>query len=120
VDRVVSDCGVKPSTLGPGQRRVLRSPQGLYLWRLLHESNDPPFGFRTTVDLMREFWRRTRNRLRELKPGDYDGLLEALVEYLDKRGTIAAPETVVSRWAPELAALVSMNVLLTDRGKVVS
>ena len=119
VDRVVSACGVKPSTLGPGQRRVLRSPQGLYLWRSLHHSNNPPVGFRTVVDLMREFWRRTRRTLRELKPGDYDGLLEALVEYLDKRGTIAAPETAVSRWVTEVEALVSMNVLVTDRGKAV-
>jgi hypothetical protein len=81
VDRVVSACGVKPSTLGAGPRRVLRSPQGLYLWRWLHQSNSPPVGFRTVVDLMREFWRRTRRTLRELKPGDYDGLRHSHLDH---------------------------------------
>lgn len=118
LDRVVAACGATPSALGPAQRRVLQSPQGLYLWTILHESADAPFAFRSLVDLMREFWRRTRQKLRELKPGAYEEVLETLVEYLDRRGTIAAPETIVARWAQDVDALVSMNVLVADQGKV--
>lgn len=118
LDRVVTACGATPSALGPAQRRVLQSPQALYLWTILHESTSPPFAFRSLVDLMREFWRRTRQKLRELKPGAYEEVLDALVEYLDRRGTIAAPEGIVARRTQDVDALVSMNVLIADQGKV--
>ena len=111
--------GVRISgTRNPAQRRVLRSPQALYLWTFLHESAGPPFAFRSIVDLMRKFWEETRKKLRALKPGEYEDVLEKLVEYLDQRGTMAAPKTVVSRSTPDVDALVSMNVLVADRGKV--
>ena len=118
VDRVVAARGANPSALGPAQRRVLRSPQALYLWTVLHESPRPPFAFRSMVDLMREFWTQTRSKLRELRPRPYEEVLGTLVEYLDKRGAMAAPRTVVSPWGPEVDALVSMNVLAADQGKV--
>jgi hypothetical protein len=118
VDRVVAACGTQPSTLGPAQRRVLRSPQALYLWTFLHESASPPFAFRSIVDLMREFWWRTRQKLREIKPGAYEEVLETLVNYLDREGTIAAPKTIVARLPLEVDALVSMNVLVAERNKV--
>jgi hypothetical protein len=119
LDRIISDCGVMPSTIGLRQRRVLRSAQGLFLWRSLQDPGHPPVSFRTIVDLMRTFWRETRRKLRQLRPGDYEGLLDALVEYLDRRGAVAAPETVVSRWIVEVEALVSMNVFEIDRGRIV-
>ncbi len=119
VDRVVAGCGANPSSLSPAQRRVLRSPQALYLWTMLHESPRPPFAFRSMVDLMREFWAQTRRKLGELRPGSYEEVLGTLVEYLDRRGAMVAPKTVVAPWALEVDALVSMNVLLTDQGKVI-
>ncbi len=119
LDRVVAACGAKPSALTPAQRRVLRSTQALYLWTVLYGSASPDFAFQSFVDLMREFWVQTRKKLRELKPGSYDEVLETLVEYLDKRGAMTAPRTLLSRWGPEVDALVSMNVLVADQGKVV-
>jgi hypothetical protein len=119
LNRVLAALGATPAALGPAQRRVLRSPQALYLWTLLHESTGPAFAFRGIADLTREFWAVTRRKLRELKPGSYEEVLETLVEYLDKRGAFAAPRTCVSRWAPEVDALVSMNVLAADQGKVI-
>ncbi|MGH9388204.1 MAG: hypothetical protein ACRD1Z_01205, partial [Vicinamibacteria bacterium] len=86
---------------------------------MLHESPRPPFAFRSIVDLMREFWTQTRRKLRELKPGSYEEVLGTLVDYLDRRGAMAAPKTVVSPWGPEVDALVSMNVLVADQGKVI-
>jgi hypothetical protein len=119
LDRVVAACGAKPSALLPAQRQVLRSTQALYLWSVLYESAGPGFSFRSFADLMREFWAQTRKKLRGLKPGSYDEVLEALVEYLDKRGAMAAPRTLLSRWRSEADALISMNVLVADQGKVV-
>jgi hypothetical protein len=118
VDRVVVACGGKPSALGPAQRQVLRSAQALYLWACLHAPERAPLDFHNLVDLMRLFWDQTRKQLRELKPGAYKKALDRLVDYLDRRETIAAPRTVVSRWASEVDALVSMNVLVAERDKV--
>ena len=42
--------------------------------------------------------------------------MDALVGYMDHRGTLVAPKTIVERWSDEVGALVSMNVLVEDRG----
>ena len=96
VDATVAACGVAPSTLDSGQRRVLRSPHCLYLWRCLQEGEDRPPAFRTTTDLMRGFRKMTSRRLKKLKSGDYEEALDALVGYMDRRGTLVAPRRSLS------------------------
>jgi hypothetical protein len=118
VNRVVTASGAEPSKLSLAQRRVLQNPQALYLWNFLHGSVSPPLAFRSTVDLMREFWEETRRRLRELRPGPYEDVLEKLVEHLDRQGTLGAPKVVISRWKPAIDALISMNVLVPDEDRV--
>jgi hypothetical protein len=112
VDVVVAAGGVMPSSLGPGQRRVLRSPQGLYLWRCLHDGDERPPAFRTMTDLMRSFWTMVRRELKKLRPGPYEDVLDSLVSHMDRRGTLSTPRTVVGRWPDEVDALLSMNVLV--------
>jgi hypothetical protein len=116
VDAVVSSCGVTPASLDARQRKVLRSPQGLYLWLALHEGDNRPPAFRTMTDLMRRYWETTRRRLKELKPGQYDAVLDALVTDMDGCGTLAAPRSVTERWPEEVAALLSINVLVEGPG----
>jgi hypothetical protein len=116
VDAVVAACGMAPPPLDSTQRRVLRSPQGLYLWRALHEGENLPPAFRTMTDLMRAFWAMTRRRLKDLRQGEYEAVLDALVAHMDRRGTLAAPRTIVDHWPDEVAALISMNVLVEGFG----
>ena len=112
VDAIVSSRGVKPTSLDSRQRKVLRSPQGLYLWLALHEGDKRPPAFRTMTDLMRKFWETTRRRLTELKAGQYEAVLEALVTHMDRRGALSAPRTIVELWPAEVGALLSLNVLV--------
>jgi len=112
VDAIVAGCNVNPSTLDSRQRQVLRSPQGIYLWRLLHESKRRPPAFRSMTDLMRSFWEMTREKLKELRPGAYEQVLDTLIGYMDRHATLNAPGTIVSRWPTEVAALLSLNVLV--------
>ena len=112
VDAIVDACHVNPSTLESRQREILRSPQGIYLWKSLYDSESRPPAFRSMTDLTRAFWVMTRRKLTELKPGEYDLALDALVEHMDRRGVLHAPRTVVSRWPNEVDALLSLNVLV--------
>jgi hypothetical protein len=95
---------------------VIRSPQALYLWLALHEGDKRPPAFRTMTDLMWRFWEATRRRLAELKAGQYEAVLEALVTHMDRRGVLSAPRTVVDQWPGEVAALLSLNVLVEGPG----
>ncbi len=117
VDAVISSRGISPTSLDARQRKVLRSPQGLYLWLSLHEGEERPTSFRTMTDLMRKFWQTTRRRLTELKAGQYEAVLETLVEHMDRRGVLSAPRTVVEQWPEEVAALFSLNVLVEGPGE---
>ncbi|MFO0954314.1 MAG: serine/threonine-protein kinase, partial [Isosphaeraceae bacterium] len=112
VDAVISSRGVNAASLDSKQHRILRSPQGLYLWLALHEGDNCPPTFRTTTDLMRRYWVTIRRRLTTLKPGQYESVIEALVAQMDRRGTLSAPRTVVDGWPDEVDALLSLNVLV--------
>jgi len=112
VNANVAACGVALETLDSRQREVLRSPQGLYLWKVLHESDKRSPVFRSLTHLMRLFWEMTREKLRELRPGQYEEVLETLVRYMDRRGCVDAPRTIVSRWPSEVDALISLNALV--------
>jgi len=68
------------------------------------------------TDLMGKFWESTRRRLTELKPGPYQEVLDALVTDMDRCGTLASPRSVAERWPEEVAALLSMNVLVEGPG----
>jgi hypothetical protein len=116
VDAVISSRGVSPATIQARQREILRSPQGLSLWLALHEGENHSPVFRTMTDLMRKFWDLIRRRLSELKEGQYEALLEALVTHMDRHGVLSAPRTVVDQWPGEVDALLSMNALVEGRG----
>ncbi len=116
VDAVISSRGVSTTGFDTKQREVLRSPQGLYLWLALQEGNNRPPAFRTMTDLMRMFWKTTRQRLAELKVNQCESVLEALVTHLDRRGELSAPRTVLEQWPEEVAALLSLNVLVEGSG----
>ena len=53
------------------------------------------------TDLSRAFWEMTREKLTELKPGAYEYALDALVQYMDRHGTLHSPRITVSRWPAE-------------------
>jgi hypothetical protein len=114
VDRIVGQRGVPPASLDPAQRRVLRSPQALFLWVKLFEADRSSPIFRTLTDLMRRFWELARRTLANLKPGWYDAAIGALVEYLDREGRLSAPRSVWGSWPEEVAGLVSMNVITRE------
>jgi hypothetical protein len=113
VDRVVDRAGMPASSLTPEQRRVLRSPQGLYLWRILHRPGAPLKPFRTMTELMRRFWEEVRaGRVGSNLPAGWEDSLLAIVAYMDDHGTLAAPATFRSRWPMQIKGLLSANILV--------
>ncbi len=68
------------------------------------------------TDLMLEFWETTRERLTELKPGQYEAVLEALVTHMDRRGARSAAPHGRGAMAGERDALLSLNVLVEGPG----
>ncbi|MCU1233764.1 MAG: hypothetical protein JWP63_1731, partial [Candidatus Solibacter sp.] len=121
VDRVAATVDVSAASIDAAQRRVLRSPQGLYLfWRVMQGPGVRPPAFRTMTDLMRKFWELVRaEKLPDLLPGQYDLALGTLVRYMDAHGTLTAPMSCVTQWPKEIQALQSMNVLVKDaRGRL--
>ena len=113
VDRVIVAAGASTPSLTAEQRRVLRSPQALYLWRIVHPLGTAWKPFRTMTGLMRLFWEEVRaGHVGGTLPVGWEDALASLVIYMDERGTLAAPPTLKSRWPTQVKALLSANVLV--------
>jgi hypothetical protein len=69
------------------------------------------------ADLMSSFWRMVREELDELRPREYEKVIDLLVAYMDRKGSLSAPRSVVSAWTNEVNVLLSMNVLADDQGR---
>lgn len=113
VRKVVSEHGQNWNSFNSRQRRLLQSPQCLYLWTVLQNSGKP-FRFHTATDLMRAYWEDVRkNRIPTLNVSveDCNAMLEAVVSYMDDRGKLTAPTTLASRLPKARDALVSLNAL---------
>ncbi len=108
--------GMDVAALDAKQHEVLRSPQALYVWCRLFDSEAAPPAFRTLTDLMRAFWKMIRQTFKELKPGDYEKPVSVLLKYMDTNGTLQAPESIVREWPNEVDALVSLNVITRGQG----
>jgi hypothetical protein len=113
VDKWVATKLGKRSALGAAQRRVLRSPQSLYLWLTLFDGSAHPPPFRTLTDLMRLYWKRIRQQ--SIPASDRaacDQMLSSLVDHMDQRGILRAPSSLVSSWPIAESLLISLNVLV--------
>lgn len=121
VRKVVSEHGQDWNSFNSRQKKLLQSPQCLYLWTVLQNSGQP-FSFHTATDLMRTYWEDVwKNRIPTLNVSveDCNAVLKAVVSYMDDQGKLTAPTTILSsRLLKARDALVSLNILGVDEAGI--
>lgn len=97
VAKVVESLGQNPGQMSERQRNILQSPQHLAMWaRITQELG--AFEFQSRVQLMREYW---TSRMREIaqrgfSESDANRVLASLVQYMEQKGCVCAPRSIVS------------------------
>jgi len=118
--KIVSEHGQDWTGLNFRQKKLLQSPQCLYLWTILQDSGRP-FCFHTATDLMRAYWEDLRgNKIPTLRVSvdDCNAVLEAVVSYMDDQGKQAAPTGLASQLPKARNALISLNVFAVAEGRI--
>lgn len=79
------------------QRAILSNPQNLSIWVELRNLKNPP-SFRSSAELMRQFWKSRRSQLEDsgIPMSDVNTVLRKLVDWLEKKGKITAPVRTIS------------------------
>lgn len=101
------------TSLTRAQKRILSCPQNLAIWMELKKEGAMPV-FRSATELMRRFW-DNRRRLLEEKAGisadQMDAFLVPLLGYMEDKGEISAPATLVANKPTMQDAFVSFGIL---------
>ncbi len=119
VKRVVQAQGQDYSTLSSRQRKTLANPQHLEMWVRIVRSGAVP-GFRSATHLMREFW---SNRYQALETDgvtsvDVKRVLGSIVNYMEERGRISAPEGLIIDEQRVYTAFQTLGIIQTDAHEV--
>jgi hypothetical protein len=115
LDRVLGEKQVPTGSLSSGQRRILSSPQSLYLWLELFSARSQLPTFLTTTDLMDAYWSHVRSRLPAgVDLARFDLVLSTIVADMDQRGLPFSSATVVNVQSPEIIHLLSVNILIRN------
>lgn len=115
---VVTFLGQNPSQMPDRQRNILQSPQHLAMWvRITQERG--AFEFQSRVQLVREYW---NGRMREMgrwgvSESDANRALASLVEYMEHKGCITAPRSLMAD-TTILDALCSCGLIRASDGQI--
>jgi hypothetical protein len=111
---------ISPGARRPSDRqlKILASPQHLAMWASI-EPERRPYEFQNRVQIMRAYW---TSRLRELQrmghaEPDVRSGLSAIVDYMDRQGTVAAPASIVQNQGL-LDSLRAVGLLRTEVGQL--
>jgi hypothetical protein len=120
VQRVVTALRADFKALTPPQKRLLTSPQNLALWSQLQTDGTTTADFRTSTDLMRQYWRNRRERFvtEGASAEECERALSALTEAMDRQGRLYASATLLDPFPGAQRALCSLNVVSVVRGRV--
>jgi hypothetical protein len=120
LDNFLAEQHLNERPLTPSQKKLLCSPQLLFLWWTIQLDGAQHVPFDTATDLMREFWKDRREHLRRMNEGENcERVLGELVSYMDRAGTLTAPATLVEDQSPAVRALTSVGVLTQDDGNLI-
>jgi hypothetical protein len=119
VKSVVEAFGKGFGTMPPQQKRILQSPLHLAMWAELARGGEID-GFQTGVQLMGLFW---ENRYKELEKAGItvaqaDEVIERLVRYMEKKGRVSAPRSLVADRPKEVEAMQSLDILRTTGRRI--
>lgn len=119
VKAVVEGAGHRYFELTSRQKQILQSPQHLGMWVKLTKSGNQA-GFKNSVQLLEMFW---ANCLREfekvgLPTKDAEAVLNLLIDYMELKSRLYAPEGLVKIYLKETDILCSKGILQKANGKI--
>jgi len=100
------------TALTKAQKRILSCPQNLAIWMELKKKGAIP-DFRSATKLMRRFWDNRRRLLEQagISADQMDAFLAPLLDYMEGKGEISAPATLVANDPAVRDAFVSFGIL---------
>jgi len=119
VAEVVKRVGGDYASLTQRQKDILSSPLHLAMWVTVIADGEVS-DFQTSTQLMRKFW---ENRYQELAKAEVssteaDEVLDDLVDYMEQKGTISAPASLISNRPKVYTELQSIGVIRNDDSKI--
>lgn len=107
------------NALTKAQKRILSCPQNLAIWMELKKKGAIP-NFRSATELMRRFWDNRRRLLERagISAGQIDAFLAPLLDYMEGKGEISAPATLVANDPAVRDAFVSFGILQLGAGRI--
>jgi len=118
VQQIVFSSGTDHGTLSSRQLDLLRTIQHLRAWEEIIKICDGPVEFHSGPELIDQFW---KTRLQEaqrmgLEPSAVQRATNRIVDFMDKQGTLVAPQRLL-RGKPDIEnALCSLNVISMSDG----
>lgn len=103
-------------SMGPRQRSLVKTPQGLYMWCEIQKSSSVR-DFSTFTDLMRVFWEDRWATIQKMGAPveDCRHALDLVVQHMDKGGSRSLPASrIPERYHVALKAFRSLNVIDQD------
>ena len=102
------------------QKKILAQPQNLSIWMQLKQEGIQA-DFRSATELMRRFWEKRREDLEQkarFTANEINEFLERLVEYMEKKGEISAPESFIQQNQNLGRAFISYGILQQSQRRI--
>ena len=107
-------------TLRRSQKRILSCPHNLAMWMQLRQDGMKP-DFRSATELMRRFWENRRHVLKQkagISADQIEAFLKPLLDYMESKGEISAPASIVSQNPSTRDLLTSFGILQQSSGRI--
>ncbi len=119
VKNVVQAQGQNYDGMSTEQRKILANPQHLEMWVRIVRSGAVP-ELRNATQLMREFWNSRYQALEADRVASVDAqrVLASIVKYMEDRGRISAPESLIIGEQRIYTALRTLGIIQTDAHEV--
>ncbi|ALG69124.2 hypothetical protein [Beggiatoa leptomitoformis] len=106
--------------LNKTQKEILSNIQHLTMWQIIHASGKQP-NFKSATDLMRKFWEDRYELLEKkvnLSSEQVKKVLKPLIQYMESKQKLSAPERLVSKEPNSFKALQSYGILQLTNGEI--
>ncbi|MCP4701467.1 MAG: hypothetical protein GY862_32120 [Gammaproteobacteria bacterium] len=116
-DVVEKTVGTAFANMSEKQKKILACIQNLSIWKTLRRSSDTP-NFDSAIGLMRIFWKNRYQALEKagVPPNQVDNVINILLDYMEPRQKLSAPQWIVENEPTITEALHSFGLLQTSAG----
>jgi len=120
VEQIITQAGGAFRSFAKAQQNLLRSTLCLSLWTELARDGQPPTYFTTAAELMRAFWWMRRSQLEAMgfSGAEIDTALGQLTTWMDRNGSVHAPERLLDNHPKAKDAFLSLNLISIGEARV--